>query len=123
MTWNEVFADVAECVGRAYKDKSYPLRRYHDGMTSVLLWGVIATWSHDLHNAMMSSVSGASLSTPLMAKKALQAGFENSIAHMYAGTAVLGLCPHRRTTTSTGVLQLVWFIGLRRGASTRRSRP
>ena len=86
MVWNEVFVDVAESVGRAYKDKSYPFRRFHDGMASVLLWGVIATWSHDLHNSMVSSVSGASLHSPLLAKQALQAGFEAAMAHMYKGT-------------------------------------
>ena len=121
MIWNEAFADVAECVGRAYKDKTYPLRRFHDGMTSVLLWGVIATWSHDLHNSMVSSVSGARLNSPLLAKQALQAGFEATVAHMYAGTGPWIVSPSEDYYLHGGVAARLVYRSTTRGKLPKKS--
>ena len=121
MVWNEVFFDVAESVGRAYKDKTYPFRRFHDGMASVLLWGVIATWSHDLHNSMVSSVSGAPLHSPLLAKQALQAGFEASMSHMYKGTGPWIISPSEDYYLHGGVAARLVYRSTTRGKLPKKS--
>ena len=119
--WNDSFGDVAASFCAAYRDRNYPLRRFHDGMTSVILWGVVATWAHDLHHALESSVSGTALSTPQLAKAALQKGFESSMAHMYAGTGPWIVSPSEDYYLHGGVAPRLVYRSTTRGKKPGKS--